>query len=53
MAFITTKEKANFELAKQLRKEGRIITPGAPFQASNKQEIDVINANSPKQGYVE
>jgi len=40
MAFITAKEKANFELAKQLRKKGRIITPGAPFQASDKQEID-------------
>jgi len=31
MAFITAKEKANFKLAKQLRKEGRIITLGAPF----------------------
>ena len=40
MAFMTAKEKADFKLAKQLRKEGRIITPGAPFQASDKQEID-------------
>ena len=40
MAFMTAKEKADFELAKQLRKEGRITTPGAPFQASDKQEID-------------
>jgi hypothetical protein len=31
MAFITAKEKADLELAKQLRKEGRITTPGAPF----------------------
>ena len=53
MAFITTKEKADFELAKQLWKEGCITTPGAPFQASDKQEIDVVNVNSPKQGYVE
>jgi len=36
MAFITAKEKANFKLTKQLQKEGRIITLGAPFQASNK-----------------
>ena len=44
MAFMTAKEKADFELAKQLRKEGRIITPGAPFQASDKQEIDGLIA---------
>ena len=42
MAFVTAKEEADFELAKQLRKEGRITTPGAPFQASNKQEIDSL-----------
>jgi len=40
MAFITAKEKADFKLAKQLQKEGHIITLGAPFQASDKQEID-------------
>ncbi|OCK99033.1 uncharacterized protein K441DRAFT_541737, partial [Cenococcum geophilum 1.58] len=39
-AFITAKEKDNFKLAKQLQKEGRIITLGAPFQASNKQKIN-------------
>jgi len=44
MAFMTAKEKADFELAKQLRKEGRITTPGAPFQASDKQEIDGLIA---------
>ena len=44
MAFVIAKEKADFELAKQLRKEGRIITPGAPFQASDKQEIDGLIA---------
>ena len=37
---MTAKEKANFKLIKQLWKEGRIITLGAPFQASDKQEID-------------
>ena len=31
MAFVTAKEEANFKLAKQLRKEGRITTLGAPF----------------------
>ena len=31
MAFMTTKEKADFKLAKQLQKEGYIITPRAPF----------------------
>jgi len=40
MAFITAKEKADFKLAKQLQKEGYIITPRVPFQASNKQEIN-------------
>ena len=40
MAFITAKEKADFKLIKQLWKEGYIITLKAPFQASNKQEIN-------------
>ena len=40
MAFIIAKKKANFKLTKQLQKEGCIIAPGAPFQVSNKQEID-------------
>ncbi len=42
MAFITAKEKANSKLTKQLQKEGHITTPGAPFQASNKQEINSL-----------
>ena len=42
MAFITVKEKANFKLTKQLQKEGRITTSRAPFQASNKQEINSL-----------
>ena len=40
MIFITGKEQADQELASKLRKEGRITTPGAPFEASDKQEID-------------
>ena len=39
---MTAKEKADFKLAKQLWKEGYIITLGAPFQVSNKQEIDSL-----------
>ena len=31
MAFITAKEKADFELAKQLQKEGCITALEAPF----------------------
>ena len=42
MAFITAKEKADFKLAKRLQKESHITTPGAPFQASNKQEINSL-----------
>src|SRR6266568_5477755 len=42
MAFITAKEKNDFKFAKQLQKEGHIITPRAPFQASNKQEINSL-----------
>src|SRR6266571_8376200 len=37
---MTAKEKADFKLAKQLQKEGRITTPRAPFQVSDKQEIN-------------
>jgi len=44
MAFITAKEKADFKLAKQLWKEGCITTSRAPFQASDKQEIDSLIA---------
>jgi hypothetical protein len=40
MAFIIAKEKTDLELIKQLQKKGYIITLRAPFQASNKQEID-------------
>ena len=44
MAFITAKEKADFELAKQLQKESCITTLGAPFQALDKQEINAFIA---------
>ena len=39
---MTAKEKADFKLAKQLWKEGRIIILRAPFQVSNKQEINSL-----------
>jgi len=44
MAFMTAKEKTDFKLAKQLQKESRITTSRAPFQASDKQEIDSLIA---------
>jgi hypothetical protein len=40
MSFITGKEQADHELSLKLRKEGRITTPGLPFEASDRQEID-------------
>ena len=42
MAFMIAKEKTDFELVKQLQKEDRIITLGAPFQVSDKQEINSL-----------
>ena len=44
MAFMTSKEKSDQDLSKQLRSEGRITTPGAPFEASGKQEIEGLMA---------
>ena len=44
MAFMIAKKKADFKLTKELQKEGHITTPGAPFQASNKQEINSLIA---------
>ena len=41
-AFISEKEEADRLLAVKLRKEGVIKTPGAPFEASDKQEIDAL-----------
>jgi hypothetical protein len=44
MVFMTHKEQADYELSLKLRKEGRITTPGAPFEASNMQEIEGLMA---------
>jgi hypothetical protein len=44
MAFMTSKEQADMELALKLRKEGIITAPGAPFEASTKQEVDGLMA---------
>ncbi|KAI0994967.1 hypothetical protein K3495_g13215 [Podosphaera aphanis] len=40
MAWIANKEKADFELALKLRKDGIITTPGAPFERSQILEIE-------------
>ena len=37
--YITKKEEADLELAVKLRNDGVITTPGAPFEASDEQEI--------------
>lgn len=42
--FVTAKEKADYEMAVQLRREGKITTPGKPFEASDKAEIDALLA---------
>ena len=39
-SFVTGKEQADQELSLKLRNEGKITTPGAPFEASDRQEID-------------
>jgi hypothetical protein len=44
MAFMTSKEQADMELSLKLRKEGKITTPGAPFEASWNQEINGLIA---------
>ena len=43
--FLSTKEIADFDLATRLRAEGKIATPGRPFEASDKIEIDALIAN--------
>ena len=40
MSFITGKEQADHELSLELRKEGRITTPGLFFKISDRQKID-------------
>ncbi len=42
--FISAKEESDLQLAKDLRAQGRITTPGAPFELSTKQEIDTLIA---------
>lgn len=42
--YITEKEKADAVLAVQLRAEGKITTPGKPFEESAQQEIDSLIA---------
>jgi len=45
MAFLTHKEQGDWDLSLKLRKEGVITTPGAPFEASMKTEIDSLQAS--------
>lgn len=40
MAWVTNKEKADLELALELRKEGKITAPGASFEHSQRLEIE-------------
>jgi hypothetical protein len=42
--FITKKEQDDLNLTLDLRKRGIITTPGRPFEASQKQEIDALIA---------
>jgi len=42
VTFMTAKEEADNQLSLQLRKEGKITTPGAPFEASDKKETDSL-----------
>ena len=44
LSFLSAKEEADRELATKLRKEGKITTPGAPFEASDREEIDSLIA---------
>jgi len=43
-AFLSSKEQADAILAAQLRAEGKITTPGAPFEESTQREIDSLIA---------
>jgi hypothetical protein len=43
--FLTRKEQEDIELAKELRHQGKITTPGEPFQESQQREIDSLIAN--------
>ncbi len=43
-AYITAKEKADYDLSLKLRKDGIITTPGKPFKLSDRKEIDALVA---------
>ena len=40
MAYLTAKEKSDYALSLQLRKEGKITTAGEPFELSDQKEVD-------------
>ncbi|KAI0996877.1 hypothetical protein K3495_g11306 [Podosphaera aphanis] len=40
-----SREKADAALAVRLRKEGKILTPGAPFELSDQAEIEALIGN--------
>ena len=43
--FLSDKENADAALAVRLRKEGKILTPGAPFELSDQAEIEALIGN--------
>ena len=43
--FLSDKEMADAELAVKLRKEGKILTQGAPFELSDQAEIEALIGN--------
>jgi hypothetical protein len=43
--FLTQKELGDLELARQLRKDGIITTPGLPFEESDRTEMEALIAN--------
>jgi hypothetical protein len=45
MAFLTHKEQGDLDLSLKLRREGVITTPGHPFEASMKAEVDGLQAS--------
>jgi len=45
MSFMTNKEFADKEISRKFREQGIITTPGAPFEAAQKQEIDGLLAS--------
>jgi hypothetical protein len=41
-AYLSAKEQADHELSLRLRKEGKITAAGAPFELSDKEEVDAL-----------